>query len=29
MKKLVANDRRTRSTDVVAENVEHLKTLFP
>ncbi len=29
MKKLVANDPETHSTDVLAENIEHLKTLFP
>ncbi|MDE0529074.1 MAG: site-specific DNA-methyltransferase [Truepera sp.] len=29
MGKIVANDPETRSEDVVAENIEHLKTLFP
>ena len=29
MKKLTANDPETCSTDVVAENLEHLKALFP
>lgn len=29
MEKIVANDPETRSKDVVAENIEHLKTLFP
>ena len=29
MKKITINDPETRSSDVVAENVEHLKTLFP
>ena len=29
MKKLIANDPNTRSTDIVAENIEHLKALFP
>ena len=29
MEKIVANDSETRSEDVVAENVERLKTLFP
>ena len=29
MKKITSNDPETRSADVVAENVEHLKTLFP
>ena len=29
MEKIVANDPETRSEDVVAENVERLKTLFP
>ena len=29
MKKLTANDPETRSPDVVAENIEHLKALFP
>ena len=29
MRKIVANDPETRSSDVVSENVEHLKTLFP
>ena len=29
MKKLTANDPETRSADVVAENLEHLKALFP
>ena len=29
MKKLIANDPETRSADVLAENVEHLKALFP
>ena len=29
MKKLTANDPETQSADVIAENIEHLKTLFP
>lgn len=29
MKKIIANDPETRSADVVAKNLEHLKTLFP
>ena len=29
MKKIIANDSVTRSTDLLAENLEHLKTLFP
>ena len=29
MKKIVLNDSETRSADVVAENLEHLKVLFP
>ena len=29
MQKLIANDPETRSADVVAENIEHLKALFP
>ena len=29
MEKIVANDPETRSKDVVAENVERLKPLFP
>ena len=29
MKKLIANDPNTRSADIVAENIEHLKTLLP
>ena len=29
MKKITANDPETRSADVVAQNVQHLKTLFP
>ena len=29
MKKITANDPETRSTDVVGENLEHLKSLFP
>ncbi len=29
MKKITANDPETRSTDTVAENIEHLKALFP
>ena len=29
MKKITANDPETRSADVVAENLEHLKVLFP
>ena len=29
MKKLIATDPETRSADVLAENIEHLKTLFP
>ena len=29
MKQITANDPETRSADVLAENVEHLKTLFP
>ena len=29
MKRITINDPETRSTDVVAENLEHLKTLFP
>ena len=29
MKKLIANDPETRSSDVVAENIKHLKVLFP
>lgn len=29
MKRIIANDPETRSADVVAENVEHLKGLFP
>ena len=29
MKKIILNDPETRSADVVAENVEHLKVLFP
>jgi len=29
MKKLTANDPETRSADVIAENIEHLRALFP
>ena len=29
MKKIASNDRETRSADVVAENLEHIKALFP
>ncbi|MEK6409603.1 MAG: site-specific DNA-methyltransferase [Acidobacteriota bacterium] len=29
MKKLSANDRATQSADILADNIEHLKTLFP
>ena len=29
MKKIILNDPETRSADVVAENLEHLKVLFP
>ena len=29
MKKIIINDPETRSADVVVENLEHLKTLFP
>lgn len=29
MKKITANDPKTRSADIVAESVEHLKALFP
>ena len=29
MQKLIANDPKTRSADVMAENIEHLKALFP
>ena len=29
MKKITADDPLSRSTDIVADNVEHLKTLFP
>ena len=29
MKKITANDPETRSADVVAENLEHLRSLFP
>ena len=29
MKKITANDPETRSANVVAENLEHLKSLFP
>lgn len=29
MKKLTANDTETRSADIVAGNIEQLKTLFP
>ena len=29
MKKITSNDSESRSTDVVAENIEHLKILFP
>ena len=29
MKKITANDPETRSADVVVENIEHLKALFP
>ena len=29
MKKITANDPETRSADVIAENLEHLKALFP
>lgn len=29
MKRIIANDPETRSADVVAENVEHLRGLFP
>ena len=29
MKKITANDPETRSADIVAENIEHLKALFP
>ena len=29
MKKITANDPETRSADIVAENLEHLKVLFP
>ena len=29
MKKLTANDSETRSADILAENIEQLKTLFP
>ena len=29
MEKITANDSKTRSADIVAENIEHLKALFP
>ena len=29
MKKIIPNDQETRSADIVAENLEHLKVLFP
>ena len=29
MKKITANDPETRSADAVAENLDHLKSLFP
>ena len=29
MQKLIANDPETRSVDIVADNIEHLKALFP
>ena len=29
MQKLIANDPETCSADIVAENIEHLKALFP
>ena len=29
MQKFIANDPETRSADVVTENIEHLKALFP
>ena len=29
MKRITTNDPETRSADVVAENLEHLKILFP
>ena len=29
MQKLIANDPETRSADIVADNIEHLKALFP
>ncbi len=29
MQKLIANDPETRSADMVADNIKHLKTLFP
>ena len=29
MKKLTANDPETQSADIVAENIEQLKALFP
>ena len=29
MKKLTASDQETRSADVVVENIEHLRNLFP
>ena len=29
MKKIILNDQETRSADLVAENLEHLKVLFP
>ena len=29
MQKLIANDPETSSADIVAENIEHLKALFP
>ena len=29
MKKIILNDPETRSADVIAENLEHLKALFP
>ena len=29
MKKIIVNDPETRSADVIAKNLEHLKVLFP
>lgn len=29
MKKITLNDPESKSTDILAENIQHLKTLFP